>query len=112
MSKLEIWKYQFPTENVEHVNTIPAYARPIHYALQKGVPTVWYELNPDRPSITHHFRFIMTGEPFEMSEYTRDNYHVGTFIIDWLVIHLYDLTPLDNINEPYLVKDDDHAILP
>src|SRR5688572_20263208 len=113
MATHEVWKYQFPTDRLAYTHEIPMYARPIHYALQNGVPTVWYEVRPHAPKTKHIFKIVMTGEPFEMDEYVRDQYHVGTFMVDWLVVHLYDMTPFKSISNSFEeVKDNDtYAIL-
>jgi hypothetical protein len=97
----EVWKYQFPDDRLEYTHMIPYGAFPVHYALQNGVPTVWYEVNPANTKLPHTFKAIMTGEPFEIDEYTRDQRHVGSFMVDWLVVHIYDVTPFQAFN----VKD-------
>ncbi len=104
MATHEVWKFQFPLTPVadhEYEHLIPYGSTVVHYALQNGTPTVWYEVNPKSPKTIHTFRIVMTGEPFEIDEYTRDQHHVGTFMLDWLVVHLYDLTPFEKFD----VKD-------
>lgn len=88
----EVWKYQFPGNTFKHTHYIPNGAKVVHYALQDDVPTVWYEVNPDRVKTERTFMFIMTGESFTIrDEYSPNYQHVGTFIIDWLVVHLYEV---------------------
>lgn len=89
-----VWKFPIDVSTVGGTVspeiTMPAGAKIVHVAQQRvgDVVTLWAEVNPDaRVRETRYFAIIGTGHPIP------DGYeHVGTWLDDPFVWHLYELT--------------------
>lgn len=88
MSLYEVWKFPFSGPNDYPVIRMPRGAQPLHFNVQKGIPTLWALVDPEAPRIRRAFRFAGTGHPIETKHNPR---YVGTCFHDPFVWHLFDL---------------------
>jgi len=82
-----IWK--FPLRGHETTQEIPKGAKLLTMQLQRGTPTLWFEIEQDAITIQRTFKCLATGEEFDLpgAEY------IGTFQGDegWLAWHVYEV---------------------
>lgn len=85
----KIWKYPINTMDVNFVLEIPEGAKPLHFELQGGVPTLWVLVNPKHKFEKRYFRIVGTGDIIE--EEDNLNY-IGTIqMADGdLIFHLFE----------------------
>lgn len=83
-----IWK--FPFTIVDHpVLAMPAGAKILSVQVQRGVPCIWAEVDPEAREEARRFRLVGTGHEVDLAEHR----HVGTFQVrEDLVFHLFEPT--------------------
>lgn len=88
----EVWKYPLELNPGTTTHEIPAGAHLVHGDIQYGVPTLWYEVDPDAPREPRTFALIGTGGTIEAGLV-----HVDSFLLagGTLVLHAYEARPQD-----------------
>lgn len=56
-----VWKIPLPLDDDSYVRKVPVGARVLYVAAQKGVPTVWVEVDPDAYMKEIRFQIFPTG---------------------------------------------------
>lgn len=78
-----VFKYELQTTDMQ-VITMPQGSRPLHVALQNGIPHLWVLVNPENPPEAMTICVHGTGHAVRpQSEY------VGTYEIGPLVFHVF-----------------------
>jgi hypothetical protein len=85
ISPKTVWKYSLRSPDDYPIIEMPAGAKPLHFGLQDGVPTLWALVNPGEPSKRHAFRFAGTGHLIE-----EDWPYIGSCFHGPFVWHLFD----------------------
>ena len=75
--------------SVQHCVEMPANATVLALQLQRGVPTLWAQVDPRGPAVTRTFRWVGTG-----SEVPSGGEYIGTAQMQGgdFVFHLYEVT--------------------
>ncbi len=83
---LTIWKFPLspPIFSPSLDSRMPEGAQILHVDVQDGSPMLWALVDPTRPRVIRDLRIVPTGSPVT-GEY------VGTFQLERLVFHLFDL---------------------
>ncbi len=89
-----IWKYEVKPGRFEL--ELPEFYRPLTVQMQGDRPVVWIMVDPISPICKRQFLMVGTGHDFEPYydygvQAIKENLYVGTFQIDGLVFHLFDL---------------------
>lgn len=87
-----IWKFQLEMGATDVM--LPVGAKPLHFGVQGGIPTVWCLVNTERPfNMSRRFTVYGTGHPIHSEE----KCHIGTCFDEGFVWHLFtDWDPLAN----------------
>jgi hypothetical protein len=88
--------YKYPLDNPNRTVEVkmPINARIIFVALQRGVLTLWAQVNPDLRDVPRYFEVLDTGETFADDSLTwREYHHCGSVITPdgGTVLHVYEL---------------------
>lgn len=83
-----VWKYPLELNQGTTTHQIPVAARLVHAALQYGVPTLWFEVDPDATK-TPRTLIGTGGDAIDGEAMT----HVGSFLLadGALVLHAYEV---------------------
>ena len=86
-----IWKLTLPDPGDLHHAPLPAGARVVHAAIQRGAYVAWVEVDPDAPVIDTTVHVVGTGWPIPEDMYGADVRleHRATLIASPFVWHVY-----------------------
>lgn len=84
----QIWKFQFDLSESLTI-MMPKQAQIIKVENQNGFPCIWAIVDTNAPKQERRFMVVWTGHPFD---YGHDVFHVGTFVQEQFVWHLFELT--------------------
>jgi hypothetical protein len=80
-----IWKYQVkPRFDLD----LPEDALVLSVQVQGEEAQMWVLLDPEAPKVKRTFDAIPTGRRFDASHM----HYIGTFQMDWMVFHLFEVT--------------------
>lgn len=83
---MQIFKYELPIVTDVITVPMPKNARVITVQNQRGVVTLWAEVDADEPRVNRVFRIIGTGHSFDRTGLR----HAGTVQVGALVWHIYE----------------------
>ena len=88
MSKLTVWKYNWPSIQGEAEFDMPSGAEILHVAAQHDTPCIWARVNPDATKQKRKFTIVGTGH------LCPDAPHVGSFLMSGgaFVFHIFETT--------------------
>lgn len=72
---------------------MPESSKILHFALQRGTPTLWAEVDTEKDMIDRDFAYFATGQSQdEHREYDTELRYIGSVLMseDWYVFHLYE----------------------
>jgi len=89
MTQKVIWKYELG--GAHSIIQMPREAKVLHVEVQRGVPCLWVECEPDAPKEYRAFAVIGTGHPFNDKGFE----YVGTYLSEGghFVFHVYEVKP-------------------
>lgn len=85
-----IWKFRIPVEGAFEID-MPAGAKLLCVQVQRGLPFIWAEVNPNAELKPKRFRMFGTGRPMDIGDDWID--YVGSIQLDQdlFVFHLYEV---------------------
>ena len=79
-----IWKYQLEITDDQYID-MPQGAKPLSVGVQRGVPCLWADVDPDKVLRPMYIKIIGTGNPISKD----GTLFIGTFQLGLFVGHVY-----------------------